>query len=187
MKSTLIACLLAVSPLPAATAGWYIPKATPMSHSHYDKQTDTHVFRGRMRLNGKLIVRWDSVDDEKYLDFRFQPDTASRRRLPFIPDAYHKQDIEIQLSSKSYQDGRKDGWPMTEDRQNLIRLIRQKFPDIPAGFWTAGRGGFTRPATLDISEFWMFVECDKRNYHATVSNITPKGAHSRKAPEGSGC
>ncbi len=187
MKKVLITCLLAISAIPAAAAGWYIPKATPMSHSHHEKEAGADVFQGRIRLNGSLILRWDSLDDEKYLDFRFQPDTASRRKLPFIPDVYNKPNIEIQLSSKSYKDQREDGWPMAEDRRNLMRLIRKEFKDIPSNFWTAGNGGIIRKATLDIGEFWMFVECDERHYYAKVLGIGSKDTHNRKAPERGGC
>ena len=76
---------------------------------------------------------------------------------------------------------------MTEDRHNLMRLVRKEFKDIPASFWTEGNGGIIRKVTLDIGEFWMFVECDKRHYYAKVIGIGPKDTHNRKASERGGC
>ena len=153
-----------------------------VSHNH-DSNMD--VFQGRLHLNGRLVVRWRSIDGrpEPYPDFLFLPDAESRRRLPRIPDEYDRDEIEIYLLARDF--GKNAG----NDRQNkqaMTRLVRNRFPNIPLRFWTAKHGQISRSAKLDIRQFGFAVECDYRNYYAVVADLHPANGKSEKAAE-AGC
>lgn len=188
MKIILTAVLLCLSinafaKDPHLSTKWQNP--SPLHHA-FDDGLDApmQVFHGMMTLDGVVHLYWM---DNAELWVSFTPTPFSRNRLPFISDDYHEKNIKIRLNSTPL-----DKPVVYNDEYELIsthaplpdseKMIRENFKDIPASFWQNKTGELSRPAAITINAFGMNVECDKRQYFATATDIKPLAQKTQIKP-----
>lgn len=151
----------------------------------------TTVFRGKMQLEGELLMSWYKLENGKSnLDLTFTPLPVSRQKLPYINDAYNEPNIhiginELPLDKPRRYDNKGNLISKNAKLPNNMALVKPYFTDIPAAFWQNKTGEISRPAQITITEFGMEIECDTRNYYATAVAIRPLNQKSTLAfPKG---
>ena len=148
---------------------WTVPAGSGWQRVHYDPSNGLIVFSSRQTLSGTLKLEWETREEEMFTNLVFRPDAASRRRMPFVANAYNQNPMDILLNQVNLQANDNPPPAATPPRQLLARY----FAGVPASVLQRPEGRISRPATITVSRFGMSVECDRRYYYADTVAIRP--------------
>jgi hypothetical protein len=134
-------------------------------------------WKGRLTLTGKLILEFDRAPPEEPEHQNagvaiFEPDAASRKKLPAATNYYELPVKEVYLARSPLE-----VLPALVGRQKAMNIVLSKTPH------------YEMPVSIVLTEFSTSVECDHRSYsmgYSSMRLLRPKVVALTEG-QGTGC
>lgn len=127
----------------------------------YDRKTNTHTFRGKLRLTGTLFLIFDMASPDRadgYINFtKFVPDSEYLPQLPTVIGGFYPGKVKyIYLNAPHNQ---------------IVSLFggKAEFGHVSHG----QKHEVSRRASVVLYRYSATVECDSRGYVGYAVSVTP--------------